>query len=118
MAFTRSLVAGPMDYHLGGFRSVPRSEFKPHMIAPNVLGTRCFNLALYVCTDNPNPMVADYPSAYIDQPGFDFLRIVPTYWDEERVCLRQKSESFLSHGAAERRHVVRGRHWRENGVYD
>ncbi|MGZ4987927.1 MAG: glycoside hydrolase family 97 protein, partial [Limisphaerales bacterium] len=84
MALTR-LVAGPMDYHLGGFRSVPRSQFKPHMVAPNVLGTRCFNLALYVCTDNPNPMVADYPSAYLGQPGFDFLKTVPTYWDETRV---------------------------------
>ena len=84
MVFTR-LVAGPMDYHLGGFRAVPRSQFKPQMIAPNVLGTRCHHLALYVCTDNPNPMVADYPSAYIDQPGFDFLKTVPTYWDETRV---------------------------------
>jgi alpha-glucosidase len=84
MVFTR-LVAGPMDYHLGGFRSVPRSQFKPHHIGPNVLGTRCHHLALYVCTDNPNPMVADYPAAYIGQPGFEFLKTVPTYWDETRV---------------------------------
>jgi hypothetical protein len=39
MAFTR-LIAGPMDYHLGGFRAVPRAQFKPRNIAPNVLGTR------------------------------------------------------------------------------
>jgi alpha-glucosidase len=84
MVFTR-MVAGPMDYHLGGFRSVPRSQFKPHHIAPNVLGTRCHHLALYVCTDNPNPMIADYPAAYIGQPGFDFLKSVPTYWDDTRV---------------------------------
>lgn len=84
MVFTR-LVAGPMDYHLGGFRAVPRSQFKPRMIAPNVLGTRCHHLALYLSTDNPNPMVADYPMAYIGQPGFDFLRAVPTYWDETHV---------------------------------
>ena len=33
------------------------------------------------------PMVADAPSAYADQPGFDFLRDVPTTWDETRfVC--------------------------------
>ncbi|MBI5706899.1 MAG: glycoside hydrolase family 97 protein [Armatimonadetes bacterium] len=84
VAFNR-LVAGPMDYHLGGFRSVPRAEFKPQNVAPVLLGTRCFNLALYVCIDNPNPMVADYPMAYEGQKGFDFIQEVPTWWDETRV---------------------------------
>ncbi len=84
MAFTR-LIAGPMDYHLGGFRAVTRANFKPRYIAPNVLGTRCQQLAMYVCFDNPNPMVADYPTAYEGQPGFDFLKLVPTWWDETRV---------------------------------
>jgi alpha-glucosidase len=84
LALTR-LIAGPMDYHLGGFRAVTRAEFKPRNIAPNVLGTRCHHLAMYVCFDNPNPMVADYPTAYEGQRGFDFLKIVPTWWDETRV---------------------------------
>jgi alpha-glucosidase len=84
MAFTR-LVAGPMDYHLGGFRASPRSEFKPQHIAPNVLGTRARMLAMYVCFDNPNPMAADYPAAYEHQPGFDFLVLVPTWWDETKI---------------------------------
>ena len=84
IAFTR-LVAGPTDYHLGGFRAVRRADFAPHQVAPNVLGTRCHQLALYVCFDNPNPMVADYPAAYRDQPGFDFVVAVPTWWDETRV---------------------------------
>jgi alpha-glucosidase len=84
MAFTR-LLAGPMDYHLGGFRAVPRAQFKPKYIAPNVLGTRCHHLAMYVCFDNPNPMVSDYPGAYENQPGFDFLTEVPTWWDETRA---------------------------------
>ena len=47
MAFTR-LIAGPMDYHLGGFRAVPRAQFKPRNVAPNVLGTRCHMLGMYV----------------------------------------------------------------------
>ncbi|HEY0866457.1 MAG TPA: glycoside hydrolase family 97 protein [Fimbriimonas sp.] len=84
LAFTR-LIAGPMDYHLGGFRAVKRSEFKPINIGPNVLGTRGHQLAMYVCLDNPTPMVADYPAAYRDQPGFDFVSMVPTWWDETRV---------------------------------
>ncbi len=84
MAFTR-LIAGPMDYHLGGFRAVPRDRFRPRSVAPEVLGTRCHMLAMYVCFDNPTPMVADYPTAYLGQPGFEFLQRVPTYWDKTQV---------------------------------
>lgn len=86
VAFTR-LVAGPVDYHLGGFRAVRRADFKPTFTAPHVLGTRGHQLGLYVCFDNPTPMVADYPAAYRDQPGFDFLTMVPTWWDETRVLV-------------------------------
>lgn len=86
MAFTR-LVAGPMDYHLGGFRAVSRAQFQPRSIAPHVLGTRGHQLAMYVCFDNPNPMIADYPKAYENQVGFEFLQTVPTWWDETRILL-------------------------------
>jgi alpha-glucosidase len=95
MAFTR-LIAGPMDYHLGGFRAVTRAQFQPHNIAPNVLGTRCHQLGLYVCYDNPNPMVADYPTAYEGQPGFEFLQSVPTWWDETRVLVGKIGEVLIT----------------------
>lgn len=95
MAFTR-LIAGPMDYHLGGFRAVPRDRFKPRNVAPNVLGTRGQMLAMYVCFDNPAPMLADYPTAYEGQPGFDFLKLVPTWWDETRVLAGQVGEMLVT----------------------
>jgi alpha-glucosidase len=95
LAFTR-LIAGPMDYHLGGFRAVPRADFKPHHVAPNVLGTRCHMLAMYVCLDNPSPMVADYPTAYENQPGFDFLKTVPTWWDETKVLIGEVGEVLVT----------------------
>jgi len=95
MAFTR-LVAGPMDYHLGGFRAVTREQFKPQNIGPNVLGTRCHHLAMYVCFDNPNPMLADYPTAYEGQPGFEFLKMVPTWWDETRILEGRVGELLVS----------------------
>lgn len=94
MAFTR-LIAGPMDYHLGGFRSLPPDQFKPRQIAPLVLGTRCHMLAMYVCFDNPAPMIADYPTAYEHQPGFDFLQTVPTWWDETNVLQTQIGELLV-----------------------
>jgi alpha-glucosidase len=95
MAYTR-LIAGPMDYHLGGFRAVTRTQFTPRNIAPNVLGTRCHMLALYVCFDNPTPMVADYPAAYEGQPGFDFVTSVPTWWDETRVLAGEVGELLVT----------------------
>lgn len=95
MAFTR-LIAGPMDYHLGGFRAVTRAEFQPHNIAPNVLGTRCHQLGLYVCYDNPNPMLADYPTAYEGKQGFEFLQLVPTWWDETRVLAGKIGEVLVT----------------------
>ena len=88
IAFTR-LVAGPMDYHLGGFRAATKAQFKPQNEAPHVLGTRCHMLAMYVCYDNPQPMVADYPEAYSGQAGFDFVQEVPTWWDETRVLMAE-----------------------------
>jgi alpha-glucosidase len=95
MAFTR-LIAGPMDYHLGGFRSVPRAAFKHQDVAPRVLGTRCHMLAMYVCFDNSNPMIADDPAAYEGQPGFDFLKLVPTWWDETRVLIGEVGEVLVT----------------------
>lgn len=95
MAFTR-LIAGPMDYHLGGFRAVRRAEFKPRQVAPNVLGTRGHMLAMYVCFDNPMPMVADYPTAYEGQAGVEFLERVPTWWEETRVVVDQIDELLVT----------------------
>ena len=56
------------------------------------MGTRCHHLALYVVYENPMPMVADDPSAYEGQPGFDFLTEVPTTWDETRFVVGEPGE--------------------------
>jgi alpha-glucosidase len=81
--YTRML-AGPMDYHLGGFRSVTSEHFFARNDKPFVMGTRCHHLAMYVVYDNPVPMVSDGPTAYLNEPGFDFIQQVPTTWDEVR----------------------------------
>ncbi len=82
--FTRGL-AGCTDYHLGGFRAMPQSDFKVQATRPHVLATRCHMLAMYVVLENHMSMVCDYPEAYEGQPGFDFLREVPTVWDQTVV---------------------------------
>jgi alpha-glucosidase len=91
VAYTRAL-SGPVDYHLGGFRHAARSAFQPRDDRPSVLGTRAHHLALYVVFENPMPMLADIPSAYENQLGFDFLIEVPTTWDETRFVAGEPGE--------------------------
>ncbi|MBC7417474.1 MAG: glycoside hydrolase family 97 catalytic domain-containing protein, partial [Pedobacter sp.] len=79
------MLAGASDYHLGGFRATPIEKFKTQYTRPLMGGTRCHMLAMYVVLESYLQMVADYPSAYEGQPGFEFLREVPTNWDETKV---------------------------------
>ncbi len=86
--FTR-LLAGPTDYHLGGFRALPRSEFKIQYVNPYVMSTRCHMMAMYVVLENHLTSLCDTPMAYEGQPGFEVLRTVPGTWDEMRVPLAE-----------------------------
>jgi alpha-glucosidase len=76
--FTRML-AGPMDYHLGGFHSVRKED---NCGRGEVYGTRCHQLAMYVVYESYLQLLCDYPSAYEGQIGFEFVKQVPTTWDD------------------------------------
>jgi alpha-glucosidase len=82
--FTRML-AGPLDFHQGSFRTVKPEAFKPRNDAPLVMGTPARTLASYVVYQNHLSMVADYPSAYRGHPGLPVLAAIPTTWDDTRV---------------------------------
>ena len=84
LPFTRFL-AGPADFTPGGFLNRSPAQFEPDSKAAEVQGTRAAELALFVVYDSPVCCVCDHPSHYRDQPGADFLRRVPTVWDETRV---------------------------------
>ena len=84
LPFTR-LLAGPADFTPGGFINKPLDQFKTNVKPTQVQGTRCAELALFVCLESPVIHAADHPSHYRDQPGLDFLRIVPTVWDDTRA---------------------------------
>ncbi|MGH9941178.1 MAG: glycoside hydrolase family 97 catalytic domain-containing protein, partial [Pyrinomonadaceae bacterium] len=103
LPFTRMLT-GPMDYTPGGFRNVTREQFTARDSAPLVMSTRAHQLAMYVVYDSPLQMVSDYPGAYRGEPGADFLRVVPTSWDETRVLEGRIGEFIV---VARRR----GREW-------
>jgi alpha-glucosidase len=84
IAFTRML-AGPMDYTPGGLNNVTRETFAPSAAPPMVMGTRAHQSALYVVFESELQMVADSPDAYDGQKELEFLKAVPTSWDETRV---------------------------------
>jgi len=84
LPFTRFL-AGPADFTPGGFLNRQPAQFKADSIAAEVQGTRAAQLALFVLYDSPICCVCDHPDHYRNQPGADFLKIVPTVWDETRV---------------------------------
>jgi len=94
LAYTRMLL-GPMDYTPGGMRSVPPSDFKVRDVAPLVKTTRGQALAMYVVYDSPLQMVADSPDAYVGADGFDFIRSVPTTWDETRFLTGETGRSIV-----------------------
>lgn len=93
IAFTR-LIAGSTDYHLGGFRAVPDSAYRVQYTRPLMLSTRCHMLALYVVFENANAMVCDYPEAYEGEPGFEFIKDVPTTFDET-LALEARVDEYL-----------------------
>jgi alpha-glucosidase len=109
LPYTRML-AGPMDYTPGGFRNATPATFEVRAEMPLVQTTRGQALAMYVVYESPLQMVADDPSSYTvppgpgctgpasegdradrrspicssDEAGFEFIRRVPTTWDETR----------------------------------
>jgi len=94
LPFTRML-AGPMDFTPGGFRNVTLEQFKPDMNQPMVLGTRCHQLAMFVVYESPLMMVCDDPAAYRNQPGLEFIKNVPSSWDETKVIEGKIAEEII-----------------------
>jgi alpha-glucosidase len=101
--FTRML-AGGMDFTPGGFRQKTKDTFRAvGADAPGlfVMGTRCFQLAMLVVYESALQVLCDSPYCYRSSPaGLDFLRAVPTTWDETRVIVGEVGD-FL---AVARRH--------------
>jgi alpha-glucosidase len=103
LPFTR-LLAGPADFTPGGFLNRQLDQFRPNVRPTEVQGTRCAELALFVCLESPIVNACDHPSHYRGQPGLDFLKLVPTVWDDTRVL----DGAVAEHVVIARRH---GKTW-------
>jgi len=84
LPFTRFLT-GPADFTPGGFLNRQPEKFRTDSGVTEVQGTRAAQLALFVIYNSPLTVACDQPEHYYKQPGADFLKIVPTTWDETHV---------------------------------
>jgi alpha-glucosidase len=80
LAFTRML-AGQMDYTPGAFLNVTKEQYKNQTPAI-VWNTRAAELSKFVIYESPLTVVCDHPDNILNQPGSDFLKIIPTIWDD------------------------------------
>lgn len=80
LAFTRVL-AGQMDYTPGGFLNVTKEKFRQQTPAI-VWITRAAELLKFVIYESPLTVVCDHPDNILNKAGSDFLKIVPTVWDD------------------------------------
>ncbi len=83
LPFTRGLL-GPMDFTPGGFLNRTPSTFKITHPA-QVIGTRSRQLAMTVVYPSPLLVLCDSPANYRGRPGLEFLRDLPTVWEESHV---------------------------------
>ena len=88
LPFTRGLL-GEMDYTPVAFRNVTPEEFvtegesKDH--SPMVQSTRCHQLAMPVVYESAFTVFCDSPDNYKTGIGLEFLKAVPTTWDDSKV---------------------------------
>ena len=94
LPYTRML-AGPMDYTPGGFRNATPQAFEVREVMPQTQTTRGQALAMYVVYDSPLQMVSDDPANYRGEPGFDFIKRVPTAWDETRFIAGEPGRDIV-----------------------
>jgi alpha-glucosidase len=93
LPFTRGLL-GPMDFTPGGFLNRKPEDFKLTFPA-QVMGTRARQLAMTVIYPSPLLVLCDSPANYRGQPGVEFLRDLPTVWDETVVLNAEVGKSIV-----------------------
>lgn len=88
-------MAGFVDFTPGAFCNATAADYQPIYSHPMSQGTRCHQVAMYICYDSPLTMLSDSPSAYMaDEACTGFIAGIPTDFDEIRV-LQAKLGEYL-----------------------
>lgn len=95
--FTRGIL-GDMDFTPGSWVNATVENFKieDDNPTPMSMGTRCNQLAMMVLYESALQVLCDSPHNYRKSPqGLDFLKIVPTTWDETKV-LNEEMANYIT----------------------
>jgi alpha-glucosidase len=103
------MMAGPMDYTPGAMRNMTKGNARPSNSLPVSQGTRCHQMAMYIVYEGALQMLADNPTAYMqEQECTDFIAQVPTTFNEtialdgklgEYVVIARKKDNVWYVGA-------------------
>jgi len=93
MPFMRNAV-GPMDYTPGAMISMQPEVYRTDRPNAGSIGTRAYQLALFVVFESGLQMLADNPTLYYrEKECTEFITSVPTTWDET-IALEAKAGQY------------------------
>jgi alpha-glucosidase len=93
MPFIRNAV-GPMDYTPGAMISMQPEVYRSERPNSASIGTRAYQLALFVVFESGLQMLADNPTNYYrEKECTEFITSVPTTWDET-IALEAKAGQY------------------------
>lgn len=85
LPFIRNAV-GPMDYTPGAMLSMQPEVYRAERPNAASIGTRAYQMALFVVFESGIQMLADNPTLYYRNPDCtEFITQVPTTWDETKA---------------------------------
>jgi len=95
LPFMRNAV-GPMDYTPGAMISMQPDVYSAKRPNAASIGTRAYQLALYVVFESSIQMLADNPTLYYrNEDCTQFITSVPTTWDETKVLVAEVGEILV-----------------------
>lgn len=95
LPFMRNALGG-MDFTPGSMESAQPEDVRGTNSLPMGVGTRAFQMALYVCFESALQMLADSPTRYMrEDECTKFIASVPTTWDETRVLSAKAGDHYV-----------------------
>lgn len=95
LPFIRNIV-GPMDYTPGAMISMQPNVYRTERPNSASIGTRAYQLALYVIFESGLQMLADNPTLYYkNEDCTHFITQVPTTWDQTIILDAQLGEYVI-----------------------
>lgn len=95
LPFIRNAV-GPMDYTPGAMFSMQPEVYSSRRPNSGSIGTRAYQLALFVIFESGVQMLADNPTLYYkNQECTDFIAQVPVTWDETRALVAEAGKMLV-----------------------